>query len=585
MLADGRYRYVVASSDRAGNSATASVENIGINTRATPISIAFNRTSFSPNSDGVGDELLISPLFPAEDIDGCILDIVDSADTRIIRFEGIDSGTRVWDGRSEDEKVVEDGAYCFDFSATYMNGNSPRVRVGPVTVDTKAPYAEIALCNRLFSPDGDGRMDTMPINQVNVSNETTWIGKFLNSTGVAVKTLRWAGRPPESFAWDGTSNAGRKVPDGSYSYQLASTDEAGNKNDFLLSEIRIDSRATPINIKVGAAGFSPNGDNRNEILTIESRTEMTEGISSWRLEAVNAQSRARSLILDGSRLGAPTTLSWDGNLDSGAAIRDGQYYIAFTVEYEKGNRPVERTATFVVDTVGPSLGLTINPNRFSPDGDSVDDTVRLNMRASDPRGVESWRLRILDPTEVLFTQFGDMGAPRAPIVWDSKAPNGELVQAAYSARDAFGNQSLMTKDVPVDVYIMSEGDRLRIQISSIFFAPFSPEFAPEYETENWQVLTGLAEVLKRYPSYNIRIEGHAVRIYWFNEEYGKKEESEDLAPLSTARAETAKRTLVTLGVPADRMSTIGCGGMRPVVPHSDLVNRWKSRRVEFVLEK
>jgi hypothetical protein len=30
---------------------------------------------------------------------------------------------------------------------------------------------------------------------------------------------------------------------------------------------------------------------------------------------------------------------------------------------------------------------------------------------------------------------------------------------------------------------------------------------------------------------------------------------------------------------------VGVGGARPIVPFSDLVNRWKDRRVEFILIK
>jgi outer membrane protein OmpA-like peptidoglycan-associated protein len=33
------------------------------------------------------------------------------------------------------------------------------------------------------------------------------------------------------------------------------------------------------------------------------------------------------------------------------------------------------------------------------------------------------------------------------------------------------------------------------------------------------------------------------------------------------------------------MSTVGLGGTQPVVPHGDLENRWKNRRVEFILIK
>ena len=41
--------------------------------------------------------------------------------------------------------------------------------------------------------------------------------------------------------------------------------------------------------------------------------------------------------------------------------------------------------------------------------------------------------------------------------------------------------------------------------------------------------------------------------------------------------------LVQRGLESWRISTVGLGGSIPVVPFGDLENRWKNRRVEFVL--
>ena len=50
-------------------------------------------------------------------------------------------------------------------------------------------------------------------------------------------------------------------------------------------------------------------------------------------------------------------------------------------------------------------------------------------------------------------------------------------------------------------------------------------------------------------------------------------------------AEAVKAALVQLGIPAASMRTVGLGALDPVVPDSDLKNRWKNRRVEMVLDK
>jgi len=55
--------------------------------------------------------------------------------------------------------------------------------------------------------------------------------------------------------------------------------------------------------------------------------------------------------------------------------------------------------------------------------------------------------------------------------------------------------------------------------------------------------------------------------------------------LSEKRAITVLKYLTSLGIPASRMDSDGMGGKEPLVPHSDLENRWKNRRVEFILWK
>ena len=176
-------------------------------------------------------------------------------------------------------------------------------------------------------------------------------------------------------------------------------------------------------------------------------------------------------------------------------------------------------------------------------------------------------------------------------MWDGRGFSGELAQAAWDypvelvVQDSVGNSGSAMETIGVDVYVLREGDRLRIQISSIYFAPFSPEFDPAKEEENSATLTRLAEVLKKYTQYKITIEGHAVRIYWYDQALGNREEREVLAPLSKQRAENVKNALIDLGVNGERLSTAGYGGLVPVVPHSDLENRWKNRRAEFILHK
>ena len=63
----------------------------------------------------------------------------------------------------------------------------------------------------------------------------------------------------------------------------------------------------------------------------------------------------------------------------------------------------------------------------------------------------------------------------------------------------------------------------------------------------------------------------------------KKEQDEELLPLSKSRADAIRTALIAEGIEARRITTEGKGGAEPVVAFSDRDNWWKNRRVEFIL--
>jgi outer membrane protein OmpA-like peptidoglycan-associated protein len=136
-------------------------------------------------------------------------------------------------------------------------------------------------------------------------------------------------------------------------------------------------------------------------------------------------------------------------------------------------------------------------------------------------------------------------------------------------------------EIPIDVLVIRDGDRLKMRISNITFAPNSPAFFAADEAvleRNFEIVNRIAEILGRYRSYQFRIEGHAVNISGT-----QREQQEELIPLSRARAETVLQALVERGLDQRRFTAVGIGGADPIVPHTDLENRWRNRRVEFVL--
>jgi outer membrane protein OmpA-like peptidoglycan-associated protein len=103
-----------------------------------------------------------------------------------------------------------------------------------------------------------------------------------------------------------------------------------------------------------------------------------------------------------------------------------------------------------------------------------------------------------------------------------------------------------------------------------------------------KVIRRIAQILNKFKGYGILIEGHANsegKMGGYGAAAIAKEEAGELLPLSTGRAELVKKLLSDNGVDSKRLSTKGMGSSEPVVDFKDSQNRWKNRRVEFILIK
>jgi outer membrane protein OmpA-like peptidoglycan-associated protein len=382
------------------------------------------------------------------------------------------------------------------------------------------------------------------------------------------------------------------VPDGAYTYRLAATDAADNTGVVELGGIRVDTRPGTATLAASAPGVSPNGDGVADTLVFRMAASPRESVKSWSLALLDARRGVARAFSGGPGRGMPAQIVWDGRTDAGRVV-EGAYQAELAVEYERGN--VARAALeapVVVDVTGPRVAMRTEPPLFSPDGDGVDDTLNVFVDAEASTPLVSWSLRVVDPDSEVSASFSGRGAPPSPFVWDGRTSAGELVESAtdyaltVAATDSLGNTGRASSFVSIDLLVIRDGDKLRIVISSIYFKEFTADYRDVGEDRarrNLQTLDKLATKLAKYSQYVIGIEGHAVRIYWNDESLRDKEELMTLFPLSTARAEVVKQALVERGIAPERMTTVGYGGTRPVVPHSDIENRWRNRRVEFVL--
>jgi outer membrane protein OmpA-like peptidoglycan-associated protein len=323
---------------------------------------------------------------------------------------------------------------------------------------------------------------------------------------------------------------------------------------------------------------------------LELRDEAGAVLRSWPEAAATTVATTTVVTTTVATTPPPETITWNG-LDGTGTVKEGKYTPLLTVAYTKGDLVTAQTAPITVDVSGPELNFRSTPDYFSPDNDGVDDELTMFLGVRDASPIASWSLEIREPEppHQLFYRIEGRGAPAERTLWDGRSSRGELVQSAsdypvtFRAVDALGNETTINTKIGVDVLVIRDGDRLKMQVPSIVFRPSAADFdglPAETVENNNRIIRRIAQILNKFREYRVQVEGHANPVL-----RTAQEETEELQPLSEARARFTMNTLVNFGVSRNRLSSTGAGGTRPVVSPDDRDNRWKNRRVEFILIK
>ena len=243
----------------------------------------------------------------------------------------------------------------------------------------------------------------------------------------------------------------------------------------------------------------------------------------------------------------------------------------------------------------PELRITFSPRYFNP----IEDRSGLSifMSAVDEVPIKSWKIEIREPQPpyLLFYAWEGEGRPPERLNWNGISYKNELVQSAsdypvtFSAMNTTGNTGIAEAYIEVDVFYTREGENLRIQIPSIVFDSNSGGWDNQnmvVVNNNDNILRRIAQILRKFDTYRVQVEGHANPTVHPGDSGGRRrEEILELQPLSERRARAIVDYLAELGIDEERLSYSGLGGQRPVVSWEDRDSWWKNRRLEFLLIK
>ena len=581
---------------------------------------------FSPNNDGKADTLevpvtitdqsyIASWSMEIKDESGKVVRVIENKEQRFESFNAKEFFTRltsskkqidippaiVWDGIRSSGDLAPDGTYTFTVTSTDVLGNKGVSPEYKTVVKNRPP--EIAInpipdAQRIFDPKGASAPGQSSGNR-NVtftpkgSVEDAWESGIYNASGQKIKTFESQNGAPKPVTWDGKNDSGQIAPDGVYSFRMGTTDKAQNSASADLPNVILDSREAGAFITTSVSAIAPAKNQAANMMNFNIRLLLNDGVDNWKLELKDETGKAqRSFTGKGP---VPSVQGWNG-LDESGQIREGFYTPELTVNYTRGDVVKASASNVLVDVSGPILGVTTSPEYFSPDNDGDNDELFLGLTTKDVSPIATWTFEIRTPIESgnsqLFRKIEGKGSPASRIIWDGKSDKGELVQSAmyypykFTATDALGNSSVTEGKIGIDVLVIREGDRLKIQIPSIQFRPNFADFEglpKDVVDNNMRIIRRIAQILNQFRDYKVQVEGHANPTQPLGAARDKEEP--ELKRISEARAKAIVDLLARNGVARNRLTAVGAGSSKTVAAFEDRDNWWKNRRVDFYLIK
>ena len=464
----------------------------------------------SPNNDGVQDNLELSlNISDKRYIQGWSLVIMDS-DKNVVRTienkvalpekigfksffkqlitpkKGVDVPDQiVWNGAMNNGETAPDGHYYYYVTATDDNGNVGKTKERELYIDTTAP--EVTVVPPSVKVFGEGEKSSIKVRQSG-SKEDLWIGVIKNAQGEIVKTYKWENEEPTDFTWTGTNDTGAQVMDGVYSYEINSTDRAGNKSNAEgITNIIYSASKPATNIFVnGSKYFSPRtkSDFQNIVfaVSIEVPDEKTGNkLTEWNMNVRNKKGEIVRTY-NNKNYGdiPPSSIVFDGTDDEGNILPDGKYQAEVSAKYLNGYEPDTLYSPFVVLSteepkaqVAPSEKVFGAGSKSSVDFDIMIDAVTSGEK-NEGAPVKQWNGYIKKDSDSSIVKTYDFGEyPPEKITWDGISDEGDIAESGkyyfeIVGKDLAGNVGTKKSDV---VTFDTTETELLLGLSDTAFSP------------------------------------------------------------------------------------------------------------------
>ena len=596
LVPDGEYVVRVWVEDANRNRSELDIEKFIVDTVAPTVELAFKDGAdslwFSPKGQRKTAEILVNGAEEAL----WVLQIVDEEDEPVVTKRLSDSALEefIWDGCDDNGNFVADGNYAFKvMGEDYAGNKSEPALLAGIRVDNRPTAVTASAGFDGFSPNGDGKRDTLDVKlDYKLSTDfVSWswrIEKTENPESTDAETAAGEGPQPtmksgDVVEMDGEAETGAAAEetavDGA-SDETVGAPVAVSGEELEPSAVIEEEEEETVEEEAAAAG---NGETVDDGGEAAAGTPEEAGDGTVSVEEFNAPADLEVL---------PLVITLNGKDENGNVLEDGWYRFVFSVEYKNGNKE-EAFLPFLIDTVAPTVELKSVANPFvKVEPNSAKGEYFITLDAKDEGTLEGWDMEILDDKDSVLKMFAGEGDPSRLITWNGEVADVNEETGVYyidfTVIDKGGNETIIRRPVVLDILLIERDGKYYLMVPNIIFGAYQFEldsYGEEQYQKNLESIDRVIDIYKRYPTYNLVLEGHALNIYDPQTQAAENlEEEKILEPLTVNRAGEVQDALIERGFDFEKVIVHTFGGKNPIFSISDENENWKNRRVEFVME-
>ncbi len=308
---------------------------VTVDTRAPAVtSIGASITVLSPNGDGTRDRVKLH--LSSRGATHWQVRITNIAGTTVRTVTGQGGSIAyAWPGTDDRGRPVADAVYTATLLAYDDAGNSAG-GVRSVRVDTTPPDVVPAVSRSVFSPNGDHGLETTRLSWT--ADEPMWGTARVYRGTRLIRSWRISKTSTGAVTWNGRDAAGRRVPDGRYTFQVRVRDVGRN---WITVSKRVVVDRTASSLRWSNAFYPQDGDGLRG--TARASWTLTRTATTTLRLYDESGHLVRTVWSGRTQAAGRHQWTWNGSLPGGGYAPPGRYQARLTVSSRLGTVELYRS--------------------------------------------------------------------------------------------------------------------------------------------------------------------------------------------------------------------------------------------------